>query len=518
MLDLNRLTTPPEHGDLLIEPPLAEWPELIEHNRRLLSEASVRLLDADLREVRRRTRTELGIGENESALLIGHQPEFFHAGVWAKHVVGSRMARQLGGKCINLVVDNDAPHRPFLRVPVESADGEPQIAQIRYARMPAGLAYEAFPAMDAHSVRDFEQQSREALGARFERSMMPVLFAALGRAAGTPDWVDQIVWARREVEARFDVRPDDVRVSRVWGGPLLFDMIRHARRFAACYNAALAAYRQAHGIRNSSRPIPDLHVDRQRCELPLWAYGLGEPRQRVFVEERLGRLTLWAERRGLGEWSTADFESVEASRAALEQLESAHLRPRALTLTLWARLLAADLFVHGIGGAKYDEMTDELMCRYYGLLPPEIACVSATLRLESARPAVDADDVQAAERLLRDVRWNPQRHVTDGRALLSLQLERDDQIALASQLRRENHRRRTERRAAFVAIRTLIDRIHVLRPDLLEAARSRLERLAAEGQRAAVGQEREWFFALLPLPALELLVARCDQRVKSLST
>ncbi len=36
------------------------------------------------------------------------------------------------------------------------------------------------------------------------------------------------------------------------------------------------------------------------------------------------------------------------------------LRTRALTTTLFSRFLLGDLFIHGIGGAKYDELGDEI--------------------------------------------------------------------------------------------------------------------------------------------------------------
>ena len=63
------------------------------------------------------------------------------------------------------------------------------------------------------------------------------------------------------------------------------------------------------------------------------------------------------------------------------------IRPRALTLTLWARLLVCDFFVHGIGGAKYDRITDGIFRRYYRCEPPPYGCVTATLRLPAASPA-----------------------------------------------------------------------------------------------------------------------------------
>ena len=57
------------------------------------------------------------------------------------------------------------------------------------------------------------------------------------------------------------------------------------------------------------------------------------------------------------------------------------LRTRALLTTLFARLLLADLFIHGIGGAKYDLVTDEISTQFYGFAPPEFLTLSGTLRL-----------------------------------------------------------------------------------------------------------------------------------------
>ena len=47
-------------------------------------------------------------------------------------------------------------------------------------------------------------------------------------------------------------------------------------------------------------------------------------------------------------------------RSRLAELSSRgiKLRTRALTTTLFARLVLSDMFLHGIGGAKYDQVTD----------------------------------------------------------------------------------------------------------------------------------------------------------------
>src|SRR5690606_21895211 len=47
-------------------------------------------------------------------------------------------------------------------------------------------------------------------------------------------------------------------------------MAGDARRFAAAYNAALAAHRREAGISGADRPMPDLVTTPEQIELPLW--------------------------------------------------------------------------------------------------------------------------------------------------------------------------------------------------------------------------------------------------------
>ncbi|MEL7237962.1 MAG: hypothetical protein AAGK78_03800, partial [Planctomycetota bacterium] len=55
------------------------------------------------------------------------------------------------------------------------------------------------------------------------------------------------------------------------------------------------------------------------------------------------------------------------------------IAPRALTLTMYLRLVACDLFVHGIGGGHYDQVLDRILRSYFKLEPPTFAVASATL-------------------------------------------------------------------------------------------------------------------------------------------
>jgi hypothetical protein len=82
--------------------------------------------------------------------------------------------------------------------------------------------------------------------------------------------------------------------------------------------------------------------------------------------------------------------------------------------TLYARLLLGDLFIHGIGGAKYDEVTSELMRRLFPIQPPDYVTLSATFLLPIDLPAVDRQHIVRLQRELRDLRYHPEAHLGNG--------------------------------------------------------------------------------------------------------
>jgi hypothetical protein len=99
---------------------------------------------------------------------------------------------------------------------------------------------------------------------------------------------------------------------------------------------------------------------------------------------------------------------------ALEQLASLsakgiRLRTRALITTMAARLLLGDLFVHGIGGAKYDQLTDRIIARFFELQPPGYLVASGTLHLPISRPAVTSESVQQIRQRIRELEFHPER-------------------------------------------------------------------------------------------------------------
>jgi hypothetical protein len=85
-----QLAAPPEHGGVLLVPPAGQLASRIALNSVKLNELRFSLLDQDIQSVRRDLREKITADTDAPIVATGHQPDFIHAGVWAKHIVAHR--------------------------------------------------------------------------------------------------------------------------------------------------------------------------------------------------------------------------------------------------------------------------------------------------------------------------------------------------------------------------------------------------------------------------------------------
>jgi hypothetical protein len=162
-------------------------------------------------------------------------------------------------------------------------------------------------------------------------------------------------------------------------------VLARAGEFAAHYNDALARYRRKNKIKDPGRPMPDLKVSGEACEVPFWLDSVTDgTRSRASVVPVEGLWGLRVAEEVFRFDATAD--GWEAAGALMKWLRGRGLRlsPRALTLTAVLRLLVADQFVHGIGGGQYDQVLDLLIAGHFGIEPPRFSVTTATLYFPEA--------------------------------------------------------------------------------------------------------------------------------------
>lgn len=400
---------PQADGGLLTEPPLADYDRLISENRKRLGGLAGPCGTA----FRAKARAEL-LGHladsGKPLLMAGHQPELFHPGVWAKNFVLAGQAKRLGAEAVNLIVDNDTFKTRALTLPRAAPDAHGvELETVPFDVSAPELPYEEAYPRDWAAVTSWPDRLRPITDTW---DFQPLIYSVWPRVISCLktgfSFTRAFVGARKNLEIKWGGGTSEIAVSQVAGhqsfGVFARCLMADADRFAAVYNAAIADYRRDNGIKSKNHPAPELQRSGDLVEAPLWIWRTDDPvRHRVYVRRRADSLEIWA---GTDQLAA----TLSGATACCGAISAAgwKLRPRALTLTLYSRLALADLFIHGIGGGKYDEVTDEIIRRYFGIEPPAYAVVSATIRLPLARFNADAEALRTQQRLIRNLTWNPQ--------------------------------------------------------------------------------------------------------------
>jgi hypothetical protein len=273
-------------------------------------------------------------------------------------------------------------------------------------------------------------------------------------------------------------------------------IVRDAGRFAAAYNACLAAYREHYGIRTTAQPFPDLVVDAQRIEVPFW-YVAGGRRWPLFVDAQ-GR-TMWAGDRNIGP-VPGDPDDPGFSGAPI--------RPRALTLTAFARLFIADLFIHGVGGGRYDRATDAIAHAFFGIAPPAYVTATATLFLPFAAGGPRDAERHRLQRMLLDLQHNPDRFLSPNDGPHGAMVA--EKWTLIRRLERAADLTRRERRAATQRIREINMILQVTVADRVAEVQEALRHVERHQEDAEVTGYRGYPFLLFPVESVEALVDLFD--------
>jgi hypothetical protein len=434
--------TPRASGGKLIAPPIDSAGRLIaEHRERLAgstydvhgtplvalaAEARRDLLEAAeayTRQYRDIPHANLGIGtprasEIPSLILAGHQPELFHPGVWLKHFALDGVARSNHAVAVNLLIDSDTIKTSSLRVPT-GTPSQPMVEAVLFDRPTTAVPFEERAIVDRAMFESFGTRAAKSIASLvpgpFVESFWPEV---VRRSRQTSRLGECLAQARHAWEGRWGTTTLEIPQSRVAGLPafhrFVAHLLSHLPRLWEIYNAALYEFRRANRIRSHAHPVPALAEDGDWLEAPLWVWRSDDPaRRRLFVRSRNDQIVL-ADRAG---WERAiDLSADGELDRAIEQLHElarhgVRLRTRALVTTMLARVLLGDLFIHGIGGAKYDQMTDVLVERFFGLTAPGYMVVSGTLRLPIEHQADAAEALRAARAELRRMTYQPERFV-----------------------------------------------------------------------------------------------------------
>lgn len=429
-----QLKVPRQDQSLLMVPPRGDLVDLARSNSGVLSETPVDLQGLSLVQLRGRMRSravsaatdylqsrfdvDIDVPADASLFVTGHQPELFHPGVWVKNFIVADLARNSGGVGLNLIIDNDTVASRQIKVPVGTRQN-PRAELVPFDAAQHEQPWEDAAIADLDTFWNFGPRIRAAIGDhwKYEPLAVSAWEGAVRSSLVSSNLRDALVAARVATEHSLGIRNLEVPMSRICSGIEFFEfatyLLANLPRFHKVHNEAVRSYRRTHKLRSTTHPVPELVTDDGWFEAPFWVWRRGDKiRLRPFARQQGSVLELRDSKSTIARLPLTPDTPLQPAAQKLADLfgTAVRFRTRALTTTLLARVLLADLFVHGIGGAKYDEITDQICERFLGIRPPVFATSSATLHLPIG-PAFPAtrDDLLRQQHQVRDLRYNPDR-------------------------------------------------------------------------------------------------------------
>jgi hypothetical protein len=529
-----RYRAPQENGQTLVEPPWPTLPEVVERNRRHLAEVrgdlqgrSLAVLAADARrslvqqaftytsQYRDVPSDVVDRAASEAAPLIlsGHQPELVHPGVWYKNFLLGRLAERVGGIGIHLLIDSDLCRSASVRVPAGTPDA-PRVESVPLDQPAAEVPYEERVMVDRATLESFAGRVTQLIKRLVTDPVVDQLWPLVqSRLGEQPSLGLCLAQGRHLLEAAWGNVTLELPQSAVCQLPefgwFAAHLLANLPRFWTAHNEALADYRAAHRLRGRAQPVPDLAEIDGWLEAPFWVWSADDPQRRpLFARQEDDRLLVtdrWRRTVDLSLSAEGDAAAAAGQLADLAE-RGVKIRTRALATTLFARLCLSDMFLHGIGGAKYDQVTDAIARRFFGFDLPELAVVSATLRLPIGHRHSAQAGQHTLRQQLRDLEFHPERFaLRDG----TLPADKVSQVAeLAARKQRWIDTPKTEQNARrrHEEITAVNEALYAHVAHLRTQIEHQLDDIECRTRASAILESREYAFCLFPREPLQRLL------------
>ncbi|MBU4349929.1 hypothetical protein KJ599_06365, partial [bacterium] len=379
-------------------------------------------------------------------IQTGHQPVFFHPGIWIKNIFlnellkSSLLEKSLG---LNIILDNDICKDLNLSLPALSSTGNLKLERVNFLSpsFAPNLPFEEYPCPSLelitkfnrdiiHRLKPLESENKDILnnfknfGRCLEdssrRCSQNNKRANLGEFLGL---------ARHLYEKEIEPTYLEIPFSQICNSDeflsFFLEIIKNIKSFSEIYNKKLDEYRKLFKIRTQAHPSPNLMIKENLIEIPFWIWKEGDQRRKIFILREEEGNYLYNDSYGKIFLIEEDGLKSLSSLKTLLKERGLKIRPKALLLTLYNRLFISDLFIHGLGGAKYDLVTDEIIREFFKVEPPHFLVVSCTLYLNfKSSSGTSNSKISALKKKIRDLEFNPQRYIDE----LSLTKKEKNQI------------------------------------------------------------------------------------------
>ena len=323
---------------------------------------------------------------------------------------------------INLVIDSDVAKEPSIRVPTGTVEN-PRLESVTFDQSTVEVPFEERSIIDRSCWDSFGGRVlsliRPLVPEPLVRQFWPL---AIERSQATTRLSDCLAQARHRQEALWGSQTLELPQSAVcqleafhWFSAHL---LAHLPRLWEIYNESVAKYRARESCSQLGESGTGSDGRRPMVGSSVWIWSSNSPKRRRLFVQQSGEELLLSDRSGID--VRLPLSADRDAQAAVDHLASLSGRriklcTRALITTMFARVVLGDLFVHGIGGSKYDQLTDLLIERFFGLEPPAYLTATATLQLPVRLPPETDEDLRSVDAELRNLTYHPESYLNGAR-------------------------------------------------------------------------------------------------------
>ena len=444
---------PEKNGEFICIPSLNLIPQLIKSNKEKFKAYNFTIGDEDFHNLRDKIRKKviqlseeftanLGIRSHlynnaDTIVQTGHQPIFYHPGIIIKNLILNKIGMMEGINAINLIVDTDnfeeiavniPDYRDCIKIDEEVLLSNQHPIPYEFSAPPLQEAFNLFIESIKNHLSHPQFKNLHDNFNRYINKMSDVQnnFKTLS---------EFMTVIRRIYEDEIESKYLEIPLSYICNTDefLLFflSIAMESEKFTSIYNCHLERYRKEHKLRYPVNPFPDLKADGKKIELPFW-YFHNNKRDEIFVECNIEMVNIY-----FGRENEIRLKRTEIDKGIkILKKGNIKIRPKAIILTLFNRMFVSDAFIHGVGGAKYDRITDNIIRDFYNVEPPDFVTASLTLypdiikgqdkqppqspltkgELKGVVPFIKEElqeNIKKLEKKLRDMRYNPERYSKD---------------------------------------------------------------------------------------------------------
>lgn len=455
---------PQKNKQIFLSPSVDKISSLLEENKIIFSQYSFKILNRPFKEIRENCRKGV-VGEalkfskkfdpnieekiNSTYQYIiqsGHQPVFFHPGIWIKNIFLNELLKSLLlDKCLglNIILDNDICKDLNFSLPTLSSTGNLTLEKVNFlsSNLTSNLPFEENPYPSEklineftrdiiHRLKPLESENKDILN-NFKNfaECLENYSRFCSRNYKKANLGEFLSLARRLYEQEIEPAYLEIPFSQICNSDeflsFFLEITKNIESFSKIYNNKLDEYRKLFKIRNRAQPSPNLIIKENLIEVPFWIWKEGDQRRNIFILREKEKSYLY--NNSYGKIFLMEKDGVKSlfSLKTLLKERGLKIRPKALLLTLYNRLFISDLFIHGLGGAKYDLVTDEIIREFFKVEPPHFLVISCTLYLDfKSSPASSDYKISLLKKKIRDLEFNPERYVDE----LSLTKKEKNQI------------------------------------------------------------------------------------------